>query len=104
MSSLFGRVVRESPRKRKLATYGEAEVTSILFAGEEEAPPAASASQSCPKKPRQVLCSILDLVPSIYLTADPDMDPNPDPGFAIILKGFGSRIQGSKKSLAPGSA
>ncbi len=105
MSSLFGRVVRESPRKRKLATYGEAEVTSILFAGEEEDPPAAPASQPSSKKPRQepLLRIISDPVPSIYITLNPDMNPNPDPGFAIILKGSGSRIQGSKKSLAPGS-
>ncbi len=88
VSSLFGRVVRESPRKRKLATYGEAEVTSILFAGEDEAPPAAPASQPCSKKPRQdtLLCSISDPVPSICLTADPDPDPIPDLGFVIILK------------------
>ncbi len=78
VSSLFGRVVRESPRKRKLATYGEAEVTSILFAGEEEAPTPASASQSCSKKPRQdpLLCgwtwdSISDPVPSVYLRTSP---------------------------------
>ncbi len=90
MSSLFGRVVRESPRKRKLATYGEAEVTSILFAGEEEAPRAAPASQPCSKKPRQdpLLCSISDPVPSIYLAEHSDMDPNPDLGFVILLKYF----------------
>jgi hypothetical protein len=88
VSSLFGRVVRESPRKRKLATYGEAEVTSILFAEEEKAPPAAPASQPCSKKPRQypLLRSISDPVPSICLAANPDIDPNPDLGFAIILK------------------
>jgi hypothetical protein len=105
VSSLFGRVVRESPRKRKLATYGEAEVTSILFAEEEKAPPAAPASLPCSKKPRRdpLLRSISDPVPPIYITLDPDLDLNPDPGFAIILKGSGSRIQGSKKSLVPGS-
>ncbi len=91
MSSMFGRVVRESPRKRKLATYGEAEVTSILFAEEEEVSRAAPASQPCSKKPRQDSLlrgrnSSSDPVPSVYITADPDMDPNPDPGFAIILK------------------
>jgi len=103
VSSLFGRVVRESPRKRKLATYGEAEVTSILFAGEDEAPPAAPVSQPCSKKPRQdpQLRSFSDPIPSIYVSVDPDMDPNPDAGFAIILTGSGSRIQGSKNHWLP---
>jgi hypothetical protein len=87
VSSLFGRVVRESPRKRKLATYGEAEVTSILFAGEDEAPPAAPASQPCSKKPRQDplllgRSSSSDPVPSVYLA---NHDTDPDPGFAVFL-------------------